>query len=190
MVLSHYQWSPTIRRSPWTKCDSHGWSPRTMHGCHAWSRGPSTALSITTVGPPPPDHSLAWLLQQLNIHDVVCACPHYVKLSREHTPRLEQPSYSGLFSLGTSFPEWTHNSGKIYFGIVLCKARCKVQSVAIQVVGGAWRDHNISLILTCCIIQCRTLLSSRTLSLQLQLLMLKLQLASYCECYEWFQHSN
>ena len=38
---------------------------------------------------------------------------------------------------------------------------------------------------------CRALLSSKTFSLQLQLLILKLQLySSYCGCYEWFQQSN
>ena len=48
---------------------------------------PSTSLSITTVGPPlatdgppPLHHSLAWLLQKLNIHDIACVCPHHVKL--------------------------------------------------------------------------------------------------------------
>ena len=36
-----------------------------------------------------------------------------------------------------------------------------------------WCEHNVTLKLVCCI-QCRALLSSKTLSLQLQLLMLKL----------------
>ena len=76
--------------------------------------------------------------------------------------------YSRLFSLGTNFPEWTHNLGKFIL-------RCCSYKVRLWVVGGTWRDRNISL--TCCI-QCRTLLSSKTLSLQLQLLMLKFQLAT------------
>ena len=54
-----------------------------------------------------------------------------------------------------------------------------------------WRECNIALKLTCWI-QCRTLLSSKTPSLQLQLLMLKLQVQYHrCSlCCEWMQQPN
>ena len=43
-------------------------------------------------------------------------------------------------------------------------------------------DHNISLILTCCCIQCRILLSSRTLSLKLHAAANVEVIASCCMC--------
>ena len=49
--LSHYQWSPQSR-SPRTKCGSHGWSPGPCMTATLGPGGPSTALSITTLGPP------------------------------------------------------------------------------------------------------------------------------------------
>ena len=140
------------------------------------SGGPSTTLTITTIGPPshrrsptigPFIHWCGCFSSQLNIHDIVCACPHYVKL------RNTLPDQSTYCIVGY-FPKYKISQmdsqlRKIYSGML-----CKIQ---LWVVGGTQCDYNISLILTCCI-QCRTLLSSTTLSLRLQLLQLKLQLAT------------
>ena len=70
--------------------------------------------------------------------------------------------YSGLYSLGTNFPEfpeWTHSLGKFILHVMLYK-------VWSWVIGGTWHDCNILLILICSI-QCRALLSNKTLSLLL-----------------------
>ena len=58
--LSHYRWSPRPQSAvPRTKCGSHGWSLRTMHGCHCntWSRGTIYAAvcpPLAIDGSPPP----------------------------------------------------------------------------------------------------------------------------------------
>ena len=77
--------------------------------------------------------------------------------------RCVEVTYRGLFSLVQIFLNFLNGLGEF----ILCY--CKM--------GGTWHKHTISLTVTYWI-HCRALLSSKTLSLQEQLLMLMLQLVT------------
>ena len=134
--------------------------------CHNWH--PQNATMNPTLVLVLHSQTIIVCALHIRINPIVVWSHETIDLNSHSTSRLQykhtSSTYWGSFSLRANFPKLAHNSGK--FILMLYKVWLWVTTITLA-------ELNISLKLTCWI-QCRTLLSNKTASLQLQLLILKL----------------